>query len=126
MAAAGEAVARLLGARLDQLCEWSPRRPAPCFWASEHLAQARRDSPKRDPVVAPRSSFEPSPRRRGSAWARTSRLSVGLGETVMCLVAYLLSYAWNCLGKTATIRCMYWCMNICLMGCYICVTWFMN
>jgi len=39
MAAAGEAVARpvglaqarQLGARLDQLCEWSPRRPAPRF-----------------------------------------------------------------------------------------------
>ena len=45
------------------------------FWASEHLAQARGVSPKRDPVCAPAPLFEPSPRRKGLAWASTFRLS---------------------------------------------------
>ena len=60
------------------------------FLGSEYLAQARGVSPKRDPALALVSLFEPSPRRRGLAWARTSRLSEGLGETVRYWVALLL------------------------------------
>ncbi|QCE14863.1 hypothetical protein DEO72_LG11g1869 [Vigna unguiculata] len=45
------------------------------FLASEHLAQARGVSPKQDPVCVSASFFESSPRRRGLAWARSSRLS---------------------------------------------------
>ena len=102
-------------------------------WASEHLAQARGVSPKRDPTYAPAPPFEPSPRRRGarlsspvsperdpSAWARD------LGETVWWLVGCLLFYDWKCLGMTATVKYMYKCMFLCLTNRYICMTWFIS
>jgi len=57
------------------LREWSPRRPAHEFWASEYLAQARGVSLKRDPAWFSWCLLEPSHRRRGLAWASMSRLS---------------------------------------------------
>jgi len=68
------------------------------FWASEHLAQARGVSPKRDPALVSGCSFEPSLRRRGLAWASTSRLSEGLGEAVRCLSACLSLDDWYWFG----------------------------
>jgi len=65
---------------------------------SEHLAQARGVSPKRDPACAPASLFEPSPRRRGLAWARSFSLSEGLGEAVRCLGACLFLDDWYWFG----------------------------
>jgi len=96
------------------------------FWASEHLAQARGVSPKRDPALLSEALFEPSLRRRGLAWARMSRLSEGLGETIWWLVVCLLSYDWNCLDMTAMMKYMYIYMVICLTNGYICMTWFIN
>ena len=87
----------------------SPKAPArkvaqatcSTFWASEHLAQARGVSPKRDPALLPASPFEPSPRRTGGsperarlAWARTLSLSEGLGEAVRCLGVRLFLDDW--------------------------------
>jgi len=79
---------------------WAKGRPGDPlnFWASEHLAQARRVSPKQDPALALGSSFEPSPRRRGPAWARPFDLSEGLGKTGRCLVSWLLLDDWNLFG----------------------------
>ena len=70
-------------ARLSESDEGSPKpffvrgRPSDLlnFWASEHLAQARGVSPKRDPALFSWCFFEPSPRRMGLAWASMSRLS---------------------------------------------------
>jgi len=78
MAVAGETVARPVnlaqarqtGARLDQSTRVVAQATCSLFWASEHLAQARGVSPKRYPALLPDALFEPSPRRRGLAWAR--------------------------------------------------------
>jgi len=89
MAAAGETMARpvnLVQASQSRLGETNRDSPKPVcargrpgdplkFWASEHLAQVRGVSPKRDPALRLDALFEPSPRRRGLAWAKTSRLS---------------------------------------------------
>jgi len=96
-------------ARPNNLAQASQSRPNPftrkvaqatrsTFWASKHLAQARRVSPKRDLALAPGSSFEPSPRRRGPVWARPFGLSEGLGKTGRCLVSWLLLNDWNLFG----------------------------
>ncbi|QCD96437.1 hypothetical protein DEO72_LG6g1140 [Vigna unguiculata] len=55
-------------------------RPANLAQATQsRLGEMNRDSPRphyaKDPVLVPGPSFEPSPRRRGFALARTSRLS---------------------------------------------------
>ena len=75
-----------------------PGDPLNFFLASEHLAQARGVSPKRDPALVPGSSFEPSPMQRGLAWARPFSLSEGLSGTVLCLVAWLFLDAWKLFG----------------------------
>ncbi|QCD86897.1 hypothetical protein DEO72_LG3g1426 [Vigna unguiculata] len=81
MADAGETVARpvnLAQASQTRLGETNGDSPKPVctrgrpgdplsFLASEHLAQARGVSPKRDPALLPDALFEPSPRRRGLA-----------------------------------------------------------
>jgi len=78
------------------LRESSPRRPAHEFWASEYLAQARRVSPKRDPAWFSWCLFEPSPRRRGLAWARSFSLSEVLGEAGRC--DYFLDLVGECMA----------------------------
>jgi len=74
-------------------------------WASEHLAQARGVSPKRDPVMFPGCFIEPSPRRRGGsperarlAWAKPLSLSEWLGEAVGCLGVRLSLDDWYWFG----------------------------
>jgi len=108
------------------LRERSPRRPA--YYFERASISPRREGSRLSEI--PRCPldvfFEPSPRRRGLAWARPFSLSEGLDETMLCLVAWLLSVEWNCLGMIAMMRYMYICMYICLMDCYVCVTWFMN
>jgi len=72
------------------------RSPELSFWASERLAQAREVSPRWDPRELLFLLFEPSPRRRGLAWAkplawaRPFNLSEELGETV-----WLCGCFWN-------------------------------
>ncbi|QCE01111.1 hypothetical protein DEO72_LG7g2404 [Vigna unguiculata] len=58
---------------LELLCSCVRCRGSVGSFAS--LFQARGVLPKRGPACASAPCFEPSPRRRGLAWARTSRLS---------------------------------------------------
>ncbi|QCD86506.1 hypothetical protein DEO72_LG3g1029 [Vigna unguiculata] len=44
------------------------------FLSERASRQAREVSPKQDPACAPAVFFEPSPRLRGLAWARSPRL----------------------------------------------------
>jgi len=76
------------------------------FWASEHLAQVRGVSPKRDPAWAP-ASFLALAQAKGARRARPFSLSEELGETLR-----LCGYFWNsklvyaCLGVDYSIKCV--------------------
>jgi len=52
--------------------------------------------------------FEPSPRRRGLAWARPFSLSEELGEIVWCLVVYCSWMIGTCLGMIVMMKNMKW------------------
>jgi len=104
----------------------SPRRPALLF---ERVSiSSRREGSRLSeiprvlllPFSSPHLGERDSPGRDPSAWARC------WARQCWVLVVCLLSDDWNCLGMIAMMRYMYICMDICLMECYVCVTWFMN
>ena len=97
------------------------------FWASEHLAQARGVSPKRDPACAPAPFLSPRLGGEGLAWAGVSRLSETLqpwarGWARQCAV-WMFGCSWMVsigLEMNGIMRNMY------IMGCYVCLAWFVN
>jgi len=95
------------------------------FWASEHLAQARGVSPKRDPAWGYCSPFS-SPRlgeggsleQESLAWARPFSLSKELGEGSVVFGCFLFLDGWHLLGYNCYGKNMWWtiCMSDVIHG----------